>query len=307
MPQWAWNEIRATLYEYERRFLNSTEYHARDVAAISLWAKAKLRSKVEFHHDSTSIMRGKSPFPTCWDYRKYFQGAFATGQDAMTVLAMTLAGLQKVNTSVNRSQPIGAVGINFSHQAFAHSGLDQITLDVFDDDETRTDFHTVSALRPFMREDESAALRSLIRARRPARILEFGAGGSTIEFSKEEGVQTWCSLEHHGKWSAIVAGELARSSASERVTLICCPRQQYLEQARQLIQQGFDMYFVDGIERDKLLRELAESVRHRPACVLLHDASRAAYQDAMALFPRRCVLTEGDEKHQGLILLEGSE
>lgn len=306
MPRRTWDAIRDTLKEYEQRFLQG-EYECRDSRAIKRWAREKIERKYALVGGPDNLFRSERCFPESWTYRKYFDGPFCTSQDSMTVLAMTLAGLQKLVTTVNRAQPIGSTGLHFFVERFVEDRFHEMRLDVFPSDASRTSFRPRSPagaiLPPMMRPDEVEAIRAVIRERRPRRILELGAGGSTVLFAREDGVQEWWSLEPSLIWidSVLTAcGSFPQVGAR----LVHCPPEALQNRLDELLPFGFDMFFVDGFDRPAALNRLYTHLQTAAGYVLLHDASRLAYQPQIEMFPRRTVLTEGDGRHQGLLLLE---
>src|SRR5262245_1991650 len=112
----------------------------------------------------------------------------------------------------------------------------------------RTTNSNKESLNPWMRGDEVAAIRSLIRQRRPRRVLEFGAGGSTLAFAREHPIREWWSLEHSPEWAHKVHSALVASNRT-KITLVCCPEDGVLSRINQLLPIGFDMFFVDGFDR----------------------------------------------------------
>ncbi len=154
-----------------------------------------------------------------------------------------------------------------------------------------------------MRADEVEAIRSLIRRRRPRRVLEFGAGGSTLTFAREPSIREWWSVEHSPQWTYKVLSALATSNSS-KITLVSCPEDKVLTRISQLLRIGFDMFFVDGFDRCLVLDRLRSHLAIERGFILLHDSSRPRYSSAISEFAKRTVLTEGNGRHQGLMVLE---
>jgi predicted O-methyltransferase YrrM len=157
-----------------------------------------------------------------------------------------------------------------------------------------------------MRADEVAAITRLIRRRRPQRVLEFGAGGSTTTFALEPSVKEWWSLEHSPEWIGKVLSRLDLASAS-RITLVSCAEEQVIERINQLLPIGFDMFFVDGFDRCAILERLRTHLLDTQGFVVLHDSTRARYRQATEKYTKRTVLADGNGRHQGLMLLEMSD
>jgi hypothetical protein len=168
---------------------------------------------------------------------------------------------------------------------------------------SHTENSSQTRLYPWMRPDEVAAIRSLIHQRRPHRVLEFGAGGSTLAFAREPSIREWWSLEHSPKWVCKVISAMAPSNKS-KITLVSCPEDKVLRRMNQLLPIGFDMYFVDGFDRCLILDRLRSHLANERGFVLLHDSSRSQYRSAIRQFTKWTVLTEGNVRHQGLMVLE---
>jgi predicted O-methyltransferase YrrM len=184
--------------------------------------------------------------------------------------------------------------------------LDKVELDCFESDATRNTFRIHSddqaILQPWMRADEVEAIRAVIRQRQPKRVLEFGAGGSTVTFAREPGIQEWWSCEHSPEW----VNRVLSVSTDSNISIVTCPIDRILERIDQLLGLQFDMFFVDAFDRAAILKRLHAHLKSSPGFVLLHDASRKQYDDAIGCFPVRSTLTEGDGRHQGLVLLENT-
>src|SRR4051794_17090606 len=160
-----------------------------------------------------------------------------------------------------------------------------------------------SALSPWMRADEIEAIQLLIRRRRPRRVLEFGAGGSTLTFAQEPAVREWWSLEDSPDWAYKVLSKQS-SSVRSKTTLVSCPKDKVLQRLDQLLLLRFDMFFVDAFDRSLILNRLRMHLAIENGFVLLHDASRRRYLRAIQQYNKRTVLTEGNGRHQGLVVLE---
>jgi hypothetical protein len=227
----------------------------------------------------------------------------------VTAIALAVARLQKVVTTVNRSLPIGRRGIHFTEASFKRRKLDKIRLDVFESDRFRTSFRPGSdrspPLVPYMRADEIEAMRALIRDREPRSVLEFGAGGSTTTFSREPVVQNWWSFEPDGHWIARVLSAISGDETdAEKIVLLRCSEADIGPRLEQLLRQRpFDMYFVDGFDRPAILERLHRHLGDNPGFVVLHDHGRSSYARAMDRFPIRRELTQPHGDVQGLMFL----
>ncbi len=329
-----WNSIRDLLCEYDRRFLKGRRYRDRDIPAISQWAQRLLAqcSTASTADSNLSDLRehpsvsdagseaGTEPdtkglrksFPGAWDAKNYFEQNVSCGQDAITALALHVAGLKKIVTVVNRGLPIGRRGIHSTDASFEHHRLDKVLLHDIPGDSLLNEFRPVQhesvvqhKWMPYMRVDEVAAIERLCIAIKPRCVLEFGAGGSTLYFSKHESIQLWLSLESKMDWLEAVLANLEPDSP---VRLIRCDKEELLERVEQILtQERVDLFFVDGYDRPKLLHRLRKHLESHAGIVLLHDYARQEYRDAIAEYPFRRELTPPSRDAQGLMLLSVSE
>ncbi len=307
MPSETWRAISETMYQYEHDFLCGHTYRRRNIPAIRRWLDSKIQQTDGCSDPHREIPLGR--FPGQWDFRQYARADRSCGQDAVTAIAVGMARLTKVVTTVNRSLPIGRRGIHFTEASFKRRKLDKIRLDVFESDQFRSSFRPSSdrarSLVPYMRADEIESMRALIRDRGPRSVLEFGAGGSTTTFSREPTVQNWWSFEAEGQWIARVLSAVSREETDrEKIVLIRCSEPDIRHRLDQLLQQRpFDMYFVDGFDRPAILERLHRHLKDNPGFVVLHDHGRPSYANAIDRFPVRRELTKPCGDAQGLMLL----
>lgn len=319
LPARTWFQIRQLLYAYEANFLLGRAYHRRDVGRIQRWVQA-LISDAPLSSQPRQPQSGKGWLGPEWDYRSYFARDTSLGQDAITALALALVGQQKLVPVVNRGLPIGRKGIHMTAASFRRHGLDSMRLDLFESDARRENFvaeaPTAGELRPYMRRDEQQVLSQWFSAQRPRRVLEFGAGGSSLFFSQRLIAGQWWSLESCDEWiervlhaAADARGDqtLASSAAQQadqRLTLLACPAAQLPELLERLLADvEFDVFVVDGYDRPFVLRRLAAHLTGRSGHVLLHDFNRAEYHTSIAAFAYREQLTPPSGSHQGWLVL----
>ncbi|OQC05981.1 MAG: hypothetical protein BWX79_02179 [Alphaproteobacteria bacterium ADurb.Bin100] len=156
-------------------------------------------------------------------------------------------------------------------------------------------------LKPYMPQNEIAVIDLLVHALRPKRVLEYGAGGSTVRWSRSRHVEEWISVEHNAEWYRKVGMEagdrvkLLTGSATDAADYVDAPG----------IHGYFDLILVDGLWRVECVRESVK--RLQPwGVVLLHDAGRHDYDAAWDVYPGTALLTKGTEAANGLLALWGN-
>jgi predicted O-methyltransferase YrrM len=156
-------------------------------------------------------------------------------------------------------------------------------------------------LTPYMPQNEIAMMDAIIALKRPARVLEFGAGGSTVRWSGSSGVVRWVAIEHDMEWYRKVSGWTPpgvhlRMASSESA-------QSYIEP---VLGYGgrFDLIFVDGLHRVECIKASPQFLAPH-GVVILHDASRTEYAEAWDVYPHRAMLTKGNGCRNGLMLMWG--
>jgi predicted O-methyltransferase YrrM len=156
-------------------------------------------------------------------------------------------------------------------------------------------------LKPYMPQQEIAVIDLLMHAIHPRRVLEYGAGGSTLRWSKVRTVEEWLAVEHSEEWYRKVAQEarppvrMLTGSATDATDYVDAPG----------IDGWFDLILVDGLWRVECVRESVK--RLQPwGVVLLHDAGRHDYDAAWDVYPGSVLLTKGTEAANGLLALWGN-
>lgn len=156
-------------------------------------------------------------------------------------------------------------------------------------------------LKPYMPQQEIAIIDLLMHVLHPKRILEYGAGGSTVRWSQIRSVEEWLAVEHSEEWYRKVAMEtgdhvrLLTGSATDASDYVDAPG----------VHGYFDLIFVDGLWRIECVRESVK--RLQPwGVVLLHDAGRRDYDAAWDVYPCTVLLSKGTEAANGLLALWGN-
>lgn len=166
-------------------------------------------------------------------------------------------------------------------------------------------------LKPYMPQYEIAMLDAVFALKRPAWVLEFGAGGSTVRWSGLPFIDHWIAIEHEEPWRAKVSKLAYRASV---LKVSSSPAGYFDAIAHGLYDYGdnssakADLIFVDGLHRVDCIKNAALWGWLAPGgVVILHDASRIEYAPAWDVFPHRVTLTKGNGLQNGLMLMWGDE
>jgi predicted O-methyltransferase YrrM len=169
--------------------------------------------------------------------------------------------------------------------------------------------HDGQALRVYMDPVEYSQMLAVLEAIRPAKVLEWGAGGSTAAILRDcPFIQRHVSIEHDAAWaekvrSTIVDSRLdlqfvapdqplvAQRPTGPEVVAWCARAERDLEIMRSyvqrpaLLEQSYDFVLVDGRARSFCLAEGFRLLRSGGAMVL-HDAQREDYRAALVALGR---------------------
>jgi len=130
MTKEGWILMRPWMAEYVRQFLQCP-YRERNIEAITVWMK-DLAQRLP-------VQSGNRMFPVHWPFKQYFLETPVTSQDGAMALSIRLAGFAHVVSVVNRGWHIGKMGENATEEWWDKT-FGTSALDVFEDDNTRTDF-----------------------------------------------------------------------------------------------------------------------------------------------------------------------
>ena len=131
----------------------------------------------------------------------------------------------------------------------------------------------------------------------PCKILEWGAGGSTLYYTaqleKECKDYEWHSLEYNRKWFDKLYGKVTEKTSLHlfdyggwtRDFCTARPMDEYVSFPSQLGLK-FDMIIIDGRKRRRCLLE-AKKLLKKGGLIILHDAQRHYYKCAMEEFRGR--------------------
>ena len=152
---------------------------------------------------------------------------------------------------------------------------------------------------PMMDAPEVEALRALLAERKPRRVLEWGAGGSTLYWPAQLPDVEWVAIEHNPEYAAALEGRLNANTTLHRLD--------FPDYYRLGPEFGtFDLIIVDGRRRVRCL-DAARELLAPGGAVVLHDAGRERYAPGRAFYKKVTVLhppKEGKDP-RGLWLLEG--
>lgn len=121
--------------------------------------------------------------------------------------------------------------------------------------------------QPMMNPGEVEAFRKVIESVKPRRVLEWGAGASTLYWPKLFPAIEWLAVEHDYAWAAAVQANLQPNT---RLMFLPFPDYYRLDEGT------FDLIIVDGRERVRCL-DAARKLLNPGGVVLLHDYSRRRY------------------------------
>jgi len=145
--------------------------------------------------------------------------------------------------------------------------------------------------KPWMADCEIEIMDSLFQAQRPKRVLEWGAGGSTLYWPQQyDFIEEWVAIEHDE-----VFAEAVRVQAAGKVEVFDFLPPQYWQWAEHLGQ--YDMIIVDGRYRVDCL-EVARDLLAAGGIVVLHDSGRSGYNEAWKLWPRSEELYPGEKLNE---------
>lgn len=154
--------------------------------------------------------------------------------------------------------------------------------------------------RPYLADCEIEIMDSIFQAQRPRRVLEWGAGGSTLHWPQKYAfVEEWIAIEHDEEFANEVLG---RADAKVQVLQLDPP--QYWRWAERL--GSFDLIIVDGLHRVECLKA-ARGLLAEGGIVVLHDSGRSVYNEAWKpwpcceeLYPGEKSTGDGYYKHRGI-------
>lgn len=154
---------------------------------------------------------------------------------------------------------------------------------------------------PYFPKEDICAFEPWLKALNPRRVLEWGAGQSTVYWPPRiPGLECWVSIEHNFNY-----WERFRIRVITRVDLRFLTGDDYL-----LPTEGpqYDLIIVDGTRRNACLLAAHRLIK-RGGAVVLHDWGRREYQEGIVSYAEREILTLGGRLEingditQGLLIL----
>jgi len=122
---------------------------------------------------------------------------------------------------------------------------------------------------------------------RPRRVFEWGPGRSSIFFASQFGRAEIHGVEHHPAWFAKCETLMAKFPTvkiSHQLISLSPAQNGHYVTAPLWLGGKFDLMFIDGRMRPDCV-EVARHCVSPDGVVLLHDAHRPSYQDAIARWP----------------------
>ena len=163
---------------------------------------------------------------------------------------------------------------------------------------------------PYMQKIDIEAMAREIEARKPCKVLEYGAGVSSTYWAKRyEFIKLWVAVEHQPQWAISVAGQRVPNvmvilSGNDAI-------ETYVDPPETLV--PFDMIIVDGVLREECI-EQSHKWLAPDGVVLLHDADRPGMQQFEKTYPHFEYLTHGNTpdddgymERDGVLMLWGDE
>jgi len=156
-------------------------------------------------------------------------------------------------------------------------------------------------LTPYMPQAEIAMMDMVFALKRPARVLEFGAGGSTVRWSALPFIERWVTIEHDAEWYARVKAACENQTAADIRLVLPDSQSAYIWRHTA---PHYDLIFVDGLYRVECIKASPQWLAPG-GVVVLHDASRIEYAPAWDVYPNKAILTKGDGNRNGLMVMWG--
>jgi predicted O-methyltransferase YrrM len=132
---------------------------------------------------------------------------------------------------------------------------------------------------PWLTEEAINFLENFLLSKPDAKILEFGAGSSTIWFSRK--TKNLVSVEHNPDWFARINQILLLSDASSEVDLRLIPRP-YYKICEEFPDDFFDLVLVDGRNRNGCILHATRLIKSG-GVLMLDNAERHYYKKGLAL------------------------
>lgn len=172
-------------------------------------------------------------------------------------------------------------------------------------------FPTGKQARPYMQRSDVEAISTTIEQLRPKKVLEYGAGGSSVYFpSVFPFIGVWLAIEDQAIWASEVMSQAGEKSALV-IYAVHDADKNYVTAPDKY--KPFDLIIIDGLKRMECLEHSKELIAPG-GLVLLHDADRKSYKEATKIYPHWKRLTNGNTpdgfgymKRDGILMMWGDE
>lgn len=165
-----------------------------------------------------------------------------------------------------------------------------------------------------MKEREIEIFTDLLLKNKPKKVLEYGCGYSTIYYPKflPEGAR-WIAVEHNKMWS----DNVKKGINNGNTVIYCIPpdiepyeKDGFEKDFTSYIKKGaegapYDLILVDGMAREVCI-DRAYDMLTDDGLLVVHDANRVHYRDAMKKFPYVLILEDFRRSSGGMALLPKS-
>lgn len=129
---------------------------------------------------------------------------------------------------------------------------------------------------PWITDDSFFKLRDYILEKKNVRVLEFGAGASTVWFDKNVDVKEVISVEHDKEWFSLLRKEL---SDKTKLNLLPKPYNSICDN----LNSKFDVIVVDGRNRNKCFKS-SVNLLEVGGIIVFDNTERKYYQPSFDLW-----------------------
>lgn len=158
-------------------------------------------------------------------------------------------------------------------------------------------------MRPWMPQQEIAVMDAIFALKRPKRVLEYGAGGSTVRWAAFPSVERWVTVEHDPEWAQRVCSAchvfhtgaaMLRVDGESAEGYVMAPAHD----------DPFDLIFVDGIHRVACVKASTQFLAPH-GVVIMHDVWQGDRLGAFGTYPHEAILGKPDRLHNGFLVMWG--
>ncbi len=158
----------------------------------------------------------------------------------------------------------------------------------------------IESKKPWMRKRELLIIEEIVKKLQPQKVLEWGAGYSTLYFSNMTKVDKWLSVEHDQQW----AQKVQELNGNGNISVVCVRpnhevapgSEQYHDYQDYIEYPGksgmkFDYIYIDGRAREECLIK-SKSLLAPGGIVVLHDANRKEYHRVFSQYKYQLLFTD---------------